>query len=148
MSERKDMAAGRVFRHAFRVRYSEVDYQGIVYLAHYVMYFDHGIHEWFRALPYDYTEVRKASGTDFHTVRVVVEYKRPLRFDEVFGVEVRLARTGRSSLTFKTAIMVRGETEPRATGEAVWVHADQASMRSAPLPKELLARLDVVSPTT
>lgn len=128
-------------RTAFRVRYSEVDYQGIVYLAHYVMYFDHGIHEWFRALPYDYTEIRKTSGTDFHTVRVVVDYKRPLRFDEVFKVEVWPGRIGRSSITFHAAILVEGEVEPRATGEVVWVHADQATMRSTPLPERLLGRL-------
>lgn len=63
-----------ILRHAMRVRYSEVDYQGIVYVAHYVTYFDHGIHEFFRALPYDYTAIRKTSGTDFHTVRTLVEY--------------------------------------------------------------------------
>ena len=79
-------------RHPFRVRYSEVDYQGIVYVAHYVTYFDHGIHEFFRALPYDYTAIRATSGTDFHTVRTLVEYRRPLRFDERFEVEVRLGR--------------------------------------------------------
>ena len=128
-------------RTGFRVRYSEVDYQGIVYLAHYVMYFDHGIHEWFRALPYDYTLIRKTSGTDFHTVRVVVDYKRPLRFDEQFEVEVRSGRIGRSSITFHAAILVQGEAEPRATGELVWVHADQATMRSTPLPAALLDRL-------
>jgi acyl-CoA thioester hydrolase len=129
------------FRHSLRVRYSEVDFQGIVYVAHYVMYFDHGIHEFFRALPYDYTEMRKVTGGDFHTVRAVVEYLRPLRFDEVFDVEVRLGRIGRSSITFATSIMVAGESEPRATGEMVWVHADQTTMRSAPLPQALLARL-------
>ncbi|MGH6914699.1 MAG: acyl-CoA thioesterase [Geminicoccales bacterium] len=130
-------AARDAFRHRFRVRYSEVDFQGIVYVAHYVMYFDHGIHEWFRALPYDYTERRETTGTDFHTVRVVVEYRRPLRFDEEFAVEVRLGRIGRSSLTFETAIVVEGDDAPRAAGEAVWVCADQTTMRSAPLPEEL-----------
>jgi acyl-CoA thioesterase FadM len=30
---------------------------------------------------------------------------------------------------------------PRATGEVVWVHADQATMRSTPLPAALLERL-------
>jgi acyl-CoA thioester hydrolase len=128
-------------RHAMRVRYSEVDYQGIVYVAHYVTYFDHGIHEFFRALPYDYTAIRKASGTDFHTVRTVVEYQRPLRFDERFEVEVRLGRIGRTSLTFALAILAEGESAPRATGEMVWVHADQATMRAAPLPEPLLALL-------
>jgi acyl-CoA thioester hydrolase len=129
------------FRHAMRVRYCEADYQGIVYVAHYVTYFDQGIHEFFRALPYDYSALRTATGTDFHTVRTVVEYRVPLRFDERFEVEVRLGRIGRSSLTFALAILAEGESLPRATGEMVWVHADQATRRSAPLPETLRALL-------
>jgi acyl-CoA thioester hydrolase len=129
------------FRHPMRVRYSEVDYQGIVYVAHYVTYFDHGIHEFFRALPYDYTAIRRTSGTDFHTVRTLVEYRRPLRFDERFAVAVGLARVGNSSLTFALAALAEGEREPRATGEMVWVHADQATLRAAPLPDALRALL-------
>ena len=129
------------FRFGFRVRYSEVDFQGIVYFAHYATYFDVAIHEFFRALPYDYTAIRNTTGTDFNIVRAVVEYQRPLRFDEAFAVEVGLGRIGRTSLTFTPAIWVASEAEPRATGEVVWVHADQASMRAVPLPKELLELL-------
>jgi acyl-CoA thioester hydrolase len=133
--------AATSFRHPMRVRYSEVDFQGIVYVAHYVTYFDHGIHEFFRALPYAYTAVRTTTGTDFHTVKTLVEYRRPLRFDERFEVEVRPGRIGRSSLTFALAALAAGEDEPRATGEMVWVHADQTTMRAAPLPEALLALL-------
>jgi acyl-CoA thioester hydrolase len=75
-------------------------------------------------------------------VGCVVEYRRPLRFDEAFEVEVALGRIGRTSLTFTPAIWVAGELEPRATGEVVWVHADQATMRAVPLPEELLTLLE------
>jgi acyl-CoA thioester hydrolase len=129
------------FRFGLRVRYAEVDFQGIVYFAHYATYFDVAIHEFFRSLPYDYTLIRRTSGTDFNIVRSVVEFKRPLRFDEAFEVEVTLGRIGRTSLTFTPAIWVASESEPRATGEVVWVHADQATMRAAPLPEELLTLL-------
>lgn len=135
-------APHRPFRHPFRVRYSEVDYQGIVYFAHYATYFDVAIHEFFRALPYDYTAIRAATGTDFNIVRALVEYRRPLRFDEAFEVEVRLGRIGRTSLTFMPAVRVADEAEPRATGEMVWVHAEQATMRAVPLPDPLLQLLD------
>jgi acyl-CoA thioester hydrolase len=129
------------FRFGFRVRYCEVDFQGIVYFAHYATYFDVAIHEFFRALPYDYTALRETTGTDFNIVRAVVEYRRPLRFDEAFEVEVSLGRIGRTSLTFTPEIRVANEPEPRATGEVVWIHADQATMRAVPLPPELLELL-------
>ena len=39
------------FRFGFRVRYSEVDFQGIVYFAHYATYFDVAIHEFSAPCP-------------------------------------------------------------------------------------------------
>lgn len=129
------------FRFPFRVRTSEVDFQGIVYNAHYLTFFDVAIHEFFKALPYNYAALRPQTGTDFHTVRALVEFARPLRLDEDFAAEVRLGRIGRSSLTFKLSLRLPDEAEPRVTGEVVWVHADQAENRSAPLPDELLRLL-------
>jgi acyl-CoA thioester hydrolase len=134
------------FRHPLRVRYSEVDCQGLVYFAHYATYCDIAIHEFFRSLPYDYTEVRKTTGADFNIVRAVLEYRRPLRFDEAFEVEVRLGRIGRSSLTFRPALFAQGEAEPRATAEMISVHTDQASMRAVPLPEQLLRLLEHYRP--
>lgn len=132
---------GNGFRFGFRVRYSEVDYQGIVYNAHYLTYFDVAIHEFCRWLPYDYTAVREETGTDFHTVKALVEWRRPLLFDEVFEVELPLGRIGRTSITFSPAVRVGDEAEPRVTGEVVWVHTDRAAHRAAPLPQPLLDRL-------
>ena len=62
-------------------------------------------------------------------------YRRPLRFDEPFAVEVALGRSPHQP-DFAPAIWAEGEIEPRATGEVVWVHADQATMRAVPLPAE------------
>jgi acyl-CoA thioester hydrolase len=129
-----------------RVRYSEVDCQGLVYFAHYATYCDIAIHEFFRSLPYDYTEVRKTTGADFNIVRAVLEYRRPLRFDEAFEVEIRLGRIGSSSLTFRPALFAQGEAEPRATAEMISVHTDQASMRAVPLPERLLGLLEPYRP--
>ena len=126
--------------------YVEVDYQGMVYFAHYATYFDVAVHEFFRSLPYDYTEIRKATGTDFNIVRSLVEYRRPLRFDEPFEVEVKPAASAAAAFSHRR--FVAGEAEPRATGEVVWVHADQATMRAVPLPKELLALLETRSGMT
>lgn len=130
------------FRWPFRVRYSEVDYQGIAYNAHYLTWFDTTIHEFFKALPYDYTALRPKTGADFHTVRALVEFRRPLRLDDDLDVVLDIGRLGRTSLTFALAVMVADEEEPRATGEVVWVHTDQATMRGAPLPDDLRRRLD------
>ena len=66
----------------------------------------------------------------------LVEYRRPLRFDERFEVEVgaRPDRPHQPDLRAR-ALRRAARREPRATAEMVWVHADQATMRAAPLPE-------------
>ena len=118
----------------FRVRYSEIDGQNVVFNAHYLTYFDTSITEFFRWLGYDYAAEVKATGVDFHTVRSLVEYKAPIRFDEEIGVGVRVGAIGNSSLRFELAIFARGEDAPRATGEIVWVYTDQRTHKTVRVP--------------
>ena len=129
------------FAWPFRVRYSEVDGQRIVFNAHYLTYYDTAITEYFRALPYDYMGQVERTGEDYHTVRTLVEYQQPIEFDEDIEVMVRTSRLGRSSLTFLLEIHPKGSEDLRATGEVVWVNTDQESQKSAALPQELADKL-------
>ena len=123
----------------FRVRYSEIDAQGVVFNAHYLTYYDTAVTEYMRALPYDWLGEAKASGADFHVVRAVVEFKAPIRFDREIEVGVRTARVGRSSLVFALAIFPKGEDGLLATGEIVWVNTDQGAHKPVPVHEKLRA---------
>lgn len=129
------------FAWPFRVRYAEVDGQRIVFNAHYLTYFDTAITEYFRALPYDYMGQVDRTGEDYHTVRTLVEYQQPIEFDEDIEVHVRTAQMGRTSLTFLLEIHPKDTEDLRATGEVVWVNADQTTHRSTPLPDELVEKI-------
>ena len=129
------------FAWPFRVRYSEVDGQMIVFNAHYLTYFDTAITEYFRALPYDYRGQVARMGEDFHTVRTLVEYQRPITFDEDIEVYVRTSRLGRSSITFLLEIHPQGRDDLRATGEVVWVNTDQETHKSAAVPGDLVEKI-------
>jgi acyl-CoA thioester hydrolase len=122
-----------------RVRYSEVDQQGVVFNAHYLTYFVVAITEYMRALNYDYRLQPERTGTDFHVVKSLVEYKAPIRFDEEIDIGVRPARLGRTSLSFELAIFEKGSEQLRTSGEVVWVNAGQATRKAAPVPPELEA---------
>jgi acyl-CoA thioester hydrolase len=122
------------FFHPFRVRYSEIDGQGVLFNAHYLTYYDTAITEFFRALGYDQYADAQKSGVDFHVVKAVVEYKAPIRFDWDLDVGVRVAKIGNSSTTFELAIFRKNENELLATGEIVWVNTDQATHRPVPIP--------------
>lgn len=125
------------FAFPFRVRYSEIDGQSIVFNAHYLTYFDTTITEFMRWLGYDYVGEVKETGKDFHTVKTLVEYKAPIYFDEEIEVAVKAARIGTSSLTFALAIFGRAGNDLRATGEVVWVFTDQKTRKTVPVPDKL-----------
>ena len=125
----------------FRVRYSEIDAQGVVFNAHYLTYFDTAINEYLRVLNFDYEEHVKSTGEDVHTVKTLVEYKAPIRFDEEVDVHVRAARVGRTSLSLLLEIHARGKDDLRATGEVVWVNTNQATQIPAPYPADFVKML-------
>jgi acyl-CoA thioester hydrolase len=127
------------FAFPFRVRYSEIDGQGIVFNAHYLTYFDTTITEFMRWLGYDYAGEVKRTGLDFHTVKTLVEYKAPIYFDEEIEVAIKAAWIGRSSLTFAFAIFGKAGDDLRATGEVVWVFTDQTTRETVPVPDQLRA---------
>lgn len=130
------------FFHPLRVRYSEIDGQGVVYNAHYLTYFDVAITEYLRWLDYEYPlGGDPETGTDFHLVKALVEYKAPVIYDEEIEVGVRVGRLGNSSATFILAIFPKGAGEPRATGEIVWVNTDQQAHKSVPLPERFIETL-------
>ena len=66
------------FIYTFRVRYAEVDAQGIVFNAHYLTYFDCLITEYYRKLKYNYASEVKKHQKDFHVIKTTLEYKKPL----------------------------------------------------------------------
>ncbi|HEV2153875.1 thioesterase family protein [Bradyrhizobium sp.] len=127
------------FFHPFRVRYSEIDGQGVVFNAHYLTYFDTTITEYFRALGFDQYADAQASGIDFHVVKSVIEYKAPVRFDWELDVGARVARIGNSSLVFELGIFQKGGTDALVTGEIVWVYTNQQTHRPVTIPASMRA---------
>lgn len=125
------------FFHPFRVRYSEIDGQGVVFNAHYLTFYDTAITEYFRALGYDQYADAKKTGMDFHVVKSVVEYKSSIRFDAEIEVGARVARIGSSSMTFELAIFLKDSADLMATGEVVWVNTDQSTHRPVPITAEV-----------
>ena len=114
------------FRHPLRVRWAEVDMQGIVFNGHYLTYADVGITEYFRALR-DVTPNADITGSEFFAVRTLLEYQAPANFDELLDIHVRIARLGNSSLQFIVGIY--REQELLVKGEIVYVHADMETRR-------------------
>ena len=122
-----------------RVRWAEVDMQKIVFNGHYLTYIDTAIAEYWReiGLPYPAGYVERY-GTDIYLRKATLEYLGSARYDELLTVCCRVAKLGRSSMTFLFEIY--RDTEVLISAELVYVNAD-SSMKAAPLPEDLRGRV-------
>ena len=142
------MAAGEfTFSHSLRVRWAEVDRQGIVFNGHYLMYFDVAITEYWRALGYPYPDGLLQHGTDLYVKKASIKYHASTQYDDVLNVMVRVARIGRSSLQF--LIEIHRGAEHLISGEVLYVNADPTTRKSQPVPeflRQAIGNLERVAP--
>lgn len=132
------------FRHRvpLRVRWAEVDLQGVVFNGHYLAYCDVCLTEYWRAIGMVYPQAFAELGSDLYVRKATLEYHAPARYDDELEVCARSARLGNSSLVFEVAIFRRDETAaPLISGELVYVNVDPASRSPAPLPEALRERI-------
>lgn len=133
------------FFHSLRVRWAEVDMQGIVFNGNYLTYADVGITEYFRALREQYPDAQTADGCDFNAIKTTLEYKAPAHFDQLLEIGIRIGKIGRSSITFLMGIW-DGETL-MTSGEIVYVHAQQQPRVSTPLPEAFCRAVEAFEQT-
>jgi YbgC/YbaW family acyl-CoA thioester hydrolase len=124
---------------ALRVRWAEVDMQKIVFNGHYLTYIDTAIAEYWReiGLPYPAGYVERY-GTDIYLRKATLEYLGSARYDDLLTVCCRVARLGRSSMTF--VFELYRDAELLISAELIYVNAD-SSMKAAPLPEDLRERV-------
>jgi acyl-CoA thioester hydrolase len=120
------------FMHRLRVRWAEVDRQGIVFNGHYLTYFDIGITEYYRALGYPYPDGLGLHGTDLYVRKAELEYHASAQYDDELDICVRVARLGRSSFDFRAEIYRMDSC--LVSGRLVYVNADPLARKSVPLP--------------
>jgi YbgC/YbaW family acyl-CoA thioester hydrolase len=123
------------FFHRLRVRWSEVDMQKIVFNAHYLMYFDTAVADYWRALALPYEEAMHQLGGDLYVKKATVEFHASARMDDQLDIALKCGRVGTSSMTFSGAIF-RGDTL-LITGELIYVFANPATQTSRPVPAAL-----------
>ncbi len=122
----------------FRVRWSEVDPQAVVFNARYLDYADIAITEYYRAV--GFREEHPDHPLEFHVKKAVVTWFKPIKADEMIEVMARTARAGTTSMTQLVeihGITSDGSDDCRAEIELVNVHVDLSTHRPIPLPEWL-----------
>tara|TARA_B100000029_G_C16746298_1_gene656427 strand:+ start:48 stop:470 length:423 start_codon:yes stop_codon:yes gene_type:complete len=129
------------FFYTIRVRYAEVDAQGIVFNAHYLTYFDCAITEYYRKIKYNYIAEVKKTKKDFHVIKTTIEYKKPILFDQIIDVGVRVYKIGNSSITFDISLFANNKNILLAKGNIIQVYTDQIKKCATPLSKSFVLKI-------
>lgn len=135
------------FLYSLRVRWAEVDLQGIVFNGHYLTYFDVAFTEYWRSTGLPDVIAQAREGRELFARKATVEYLAPARFDEVIDIGVRCAGFGRTSMRFALEIH-RADTH-LVTGELVYVYADTRLRKGIPVPdswRAAIAGLEKIAP--
>lgn len=109
--------------------------QKIVFNAHYLMYFDTAVSEYWRGLALPYEEAMHLLDGELYVKKASIEFHGSARMDDQLDVALRCARVGNSSMLFEGAIF-RGD-RLLITGELLYVFADPATQTSRPVPQAL-----------
>jgi len=123
------------FFHRLRVRWAEVDMQKIVFNAHYLMYFDTAIADYWRAMALPYEEAMHSLGGDLYVRKATIDFRASARMDDVIDVGMKCARIGNSSIVFEGALF--RQDQYLVGCELVYVFADPATQTSRPVPAAL-----------
>ena len=115
------LAAGRT---AVRVRYPETDRMGVVYHAHYWVWYELGRTELMRELGLPYAEVEQRHSLFFPVTKLGGRYLAPARYDDRVTVRTRLVSVGGARMRFEyelyedpgDRLLATGFTEHAVTG--------------------------------
>ena len=118
-----------------RVRWAEVDMQGIVFNGHYLMYFDTAVAGYWRAMAMPYPQTMAYLEGDLYVRKATLDYLASARYDDLLDVGVRCVRIGNSSLLFGAGVF-RGDAL-LVGGELTYVFADPKTQSSQPVPPQL-----------
>ena len=136
------MPEGFRFACPVRVRYSEVDRQGIVYYSRYLEYVDVAHTEYFRAMGLEYQVLIEQHGFDPSVVKATLDYTRPARFDELLQVYARVVAIGRASFRMEYEVVRDRSREPIASAQVVYVNFDKVTQASRPVPETIRRQIE------
>jgi acyl-CoA thioester hydrolase len=121
-----------------RVGFSDTDAQGIVYYGRYLPYFDLARVEYHRHLGM----LRSApQDREFVMRACTIEYFAPARFDDLLEIFVRVARVGRTSVTYDGAAYREADDLLMVTAQQTLVLVDVAERKASPVPDWYRARI-------
>jgi acyl-CoA thioester hydrolase len=121
-----------LYVHDIKVRYSEVDSQGIVFNAHYLAYCDDTFESWFRTC---FADRLAALAIEIVVKRAIVEWHTAARLAAAIELGMHLERVGRTSFDLKFEGTIGGTRAFAA--QLTYVVVDARTLKPQEIPDGL-----------
>lgn len=121
------------FVHHIRARFVETDAMGIVHHSNYLVYFEEARVAYLRHIDHPFTGWRD-EGLESPVLESFVQYRKPVEFDEVVAIHVKLATVTRATFQMAYLVTVDGDGTIEARSTGVTVHGVTANGRPTRLP--------------
>jgi len=108
----------------FRVRFSEVDSLRIVWHGNFLKYFEDGRDAWAKEFDFDFMDVYEKHGMLMPLTSSHMDYKYPLRYNEIGLVETTFVNSPAAKMIFRFKIYNEDRTQLKAKDETVQVFMD------------------------
>ena len=121
------------FKTEIRIRNYEIDWQGVVHNAVYLMYLETGRVSYLQHLgvPINHDAIRNESR--IVVARNEIDYVSPAHFDETLDVYTRISSIRNSSFTFEGLLIEQGSGRIVAENVSIHVWLSQTTRRPAPV---------------
>ena len=133
---------GMSFTTSITVRFGDVDSAGIVYYPRYPHYLHVGMERFFaEALGVDYAELIVERHFGLPTVRLEMDYLRPLRYGDIIEMTIRIGSIGTTSVEWLYELGQQGGEDICARARTVTVATDLDKMEKVSVPDWLRSAL-------
>jgi len=123
------------------VRWSDVDFAGIIFYGAYVRFFEIAETEMFRAAGFAYGDFYQRYDIWLPRAHLDCDFKHPARLDDRLRVAAYFTRFGTSSIGLNFDVAVAGRNVLAAVAHEVLVCTDRQTLKPRPLPADLRTRL-------
>jgi len=124
-----------------RVRWSDIDSSGIILWSAYTRLVEMAETELFRAAGFPYGSLWDRLDIWLPRVQFHIDYRSPVRLDDLLDVEIWIGRLGRSSIRFELA-MKKADGQLAAEGYLVIVAVSRTDGKSVAVPALLAKALE------
>ncbi len=130
--------------HSERVLPEWIDYNGHMNLAYYMLAFDHATDAFFDYVGLGESYLKAQNASTF-TLEAHITYDRELMLDAPMRIDTQLLAHDAKRLHYMHFMYHAEEGYLASTNELISLHVDMDARRSAPMPEDVLMRLDQIA---